>query len=126
MLELTGLLIMGVLVIMVGKTVQVCQVVGWLPVHPLGELRLPYWAGLWFGAFPTWEGLIAQLGAAVFVLGSYAGAEWLRARRRRARLRVPASVAAAPLAQVHASNGSQPSAAGVERVRREPVLSERA
>ena len=67
MLEVTGLLILGVLVIMVGKTVQVCQVVGWLPVHPIGELRLPYWAGLWFGLFPTWEGAAAQLGAVAFV-----------------------------------------------------------
>jgi high-affinity iron transporter len=90
MLELTGVLILGVLVIMVGKTVQVCQVVGWVPVHPIGELRLPYWAGLWFGVFPTWEGVVAQLGAAVFVVGSYFGAEWLRARRRRERLRAPA------------------------------------
>jgi high-affinity iron transporter len=90
MLELTGLLILGVLVVMVGKTVQVCQVVGWIPVHPIGELRLPYWAGLWFGVFPTWEGLVAQVGAAVFVLGSYAGAEWLRARKRRAILTGPA------------------------------------
>ena len=93
MLELTGLLILGVLVIMAGKTVQVCQVVGWLPVHPIGELRLPYWAGLWFGVFPTWEGVAAQLGAAAFVLGSYAAAEWLRARRRRARFGAPARVA---------------------------------
>ena len=86
MLELTGVLILGVLVIMAGKTVQVCQVVGWLPVHPIGEIRLPYWAGLWFGVFPTWEGVAAQVGAAAFVLGSYGGAEWLRARRRRAKL----------------------------------------
>ena len=86
MLELTGLLILGVLVIMAGKTVQVSQVVGWLPVHPIGELRLPYWAGLWFGVFPTWEGVAAQVGAATFVLGSYAGAEWLRRQRRRSRI----------------------------------------
>ena len=79
-------LILGVLVVMAGKTVQVCQVVGWLPVHPIGELRLPYWAGLWFGVFPTWEGVAAQVGAAGFVLGSYAGAEWLRGRSRRAKL----------------------------------------
>jgi high-affinity iron transporter len=86
MLEFTGLMILGVLVIMAGKTVQVCQVVGWLPVHPIGEIRLPYWAGLWFGVFPTWEGVAAQVGAAVFVLGSYVGAEWLRSRRRAAKL----------------------------------------
>jgi high-affinity iron transporter len=86
MLELTGILILGVLVIMAGKTVQVSQVVGWLPVHPIGEIRFPYWAGLWFGVFPTWEGLTAQVGAAVFVVGSYVGAEWWRSRRRAAKL----------------------------------------
>ena len=86
MLEFTGIMILGVLVVMAGKTVQVCQVVGWLPVHPIGDLRLPYWAGLWFGVFPTWEGLAAQFGAAFFVIGSYGGAEWLRARQRRAKL----------------------------------------
>ena len=93
MLELTAVMILGVLVIMVGKTIQVCQVVGWLPVHPIGEFQLPYWAGLWFGVFPTWEGIGAQLGAAAFVIGSYAGAEWLRARRRQARLNPPVQLA---------------------------------
>ena len=86
MLELTGVMILGVLVVMAGKTVQVCQVVGWLPVHPIGDLRLPYWAGLWFGVFPTWEGVAAQVGAALFVVGSYFGAEWVRARNRRAKV----------------------------------------
>jgi high-affinity iron transporter len=85
MLELTGVLILGVLVIMVGKTVQVLQVVGWLPVHPIEGVRLPYWAGAWFGVFPTWEGLAAQLAAIGVVLGSYVGAERLR-RRKRARI----------------------------------------
>ena len=99
MLELTGLLILGVLVIMVGKTVQVCQVVGWVPVHPIGELRLPYWAGLWFGVFPTWEGVVAQLAAAAFVLGSYGGAEWIRARRRRAIREAPMPALAASRAE---------------------------
>jgi high-affinity iron transporter len=88
-----------VLVIMVGKTVQVCQVVGWLPVHPIGDLRLPYWAGLWFGIFPTWEGVVAQVGAAAFVVGSYAGAEWIRARRRRAIRSVPVPQPAASRAE---------------------------
>jgi high-affinity iron transporter len=87
---------------MAGKTVQVCQVVGWLPVHPIGDLRLPYWAGLWFGVFPTWEGGAAQVGAALFVLGSYAAAEWLRGRSRRARLErldaAPAARAPEPVA----------------------------
>ena len=100
MLELTGLLILGVLVIMAGKTVQVCQVVGWLPVHTIGDLRLPYWAGLWFGVFPTWEGVAAQVGAALLVLGSYFAAEWMHGRRRRAKL-APASLPIPALATSH-------------------------
>ncbi len=103
MLELTGLLILGVLVVMTGKTVQVCQVVGWLPVHPIGDVRLPYRAGLWFGLFPTWEGAIAQVSAALFVLGSYVGAERMYARRRRARLAaIPATEARPSPAPLHA------------------------
>jgi high-affinity iron transporter len=96
MLELTGVLILAVLVIMVGKTVQVCQVVGWLPVHPIQGVRLPYWAGAWFGVFPTWEGVIAQVAAVALVLGSYFGAERLRARKRARILREPAPAFAAP------------------------------
>ena len=84
MLMATGLLITWVLVVMAGTTVQTLQVVGWLPVHPIDGLRLPYWAGLWLGVFPTWEGVAAQLGAAVFVIGSYFAAERIRLRRRRA------------------------------------------
>jgi high-affinity iron transporter len=83
MLELTGVLILAVLVVMVGKTVQVCQVVGWLPVHAVDGVRLPYWAGAWLGVFPTWEGIVAQALAVLLVVGSYVGAERMRTRRRR-------------------------------------------
>ena len=86
-----GLLITWVLVVMAGTTVQTLQVAGWLPVHPVEGLRLPYWVGLWFGVFPTWEGLAAQTaGAATFVLGSYlrgrAAAEAAPTPDSRARL----------------------------------------
>jgi high-affinity iron transporter len=63
--------------------VQNLQVVGWMPVTPVEGLRLPYWTGLWLGIFPTWEGLLAQCGAAAFVVGSYLTAEYVRKRRRR-------------------------------------------
>ena len=86
MLVATGLLLVWVLVVMVGTTVQSLQVVGWVAVTPVEGLRLPYWAGLWFGVYPTWQGLIAQAAAIVFVLGSYVLAEQLRGRRRRAIL----------------------------------------
>jgi high-affinity iron transporter len=92
MLVMTGVLILGVLVVMVGSTVQTLQVVGWIPVHPVDGLTLPYWAGLWLGIFPTWEGLGAQAAAAGVVLGSYVVAEQLRARRRRVRIASARSV----------------------------------
>ena len=92
MLIATGLLILWVLVVMVGTTAQTLQVVGWVPVTPVEGLRLPYWAGLWLGIFPTWEGLLAQGAAIVFVLGSYVLAETLRKRKRRAILEKPAPV----------------------------------
>jgi high-affinity iron transporter len=89
MLIATGLLITAVLVVLVGKTVQTMQVVGWVPVTPIEGLTVPYWAGLWFGVHPTWQGLIAQAAAAAFVLGSYVAAEQLRARRRARILSTP-------------------------------------
>ncbi len=99
MLMATGLLITWVLVVMAGTTIQTLQVVGWVPVHPIEGLRLPYWAGLWLGVFPTWEGVAAQVGAAVFVLGSYFAAEQIRQLRRRAMFApepLPVPVAVAP------------------------------
>jgi high-affinity iron transporter len=86
LLVVTGLLILVVLVVMVGTTVQTLQAVGWLPVHPVDGLTFPYWAGLWLGLFPTWEGLVAQATATGVVLGSYVAAEEVRRRRRQRRL----------------------------------------
>lgn len=81
MLIVTGIMIGGVLLVMVGNTTHVLQVVGWLPIHPIAELPLPYWTGVWFGTYPTWEGLLLQATAAVFVIGSYYLAEWQKKRR---------------------------------------------
>jgi high-affinity iron transporter len=80
----TGVLVTGVLVVMVGTTVQTMQKVGWLAVSPIDGLELPYWTGLWLGLYPTWQGVSAQIAAATIVLGSYFAAEHTR-RRRRAR-----------------------------------------
>jgi high-affinity iron transporter len=82
MLVATGVLITVVLVALVGQTVQTMQAVGWLPVSP-ASVELPYWSGVWLGVYPTWEGLTAQAGAALVVVGSYVVAEALRARKRR-------------------------------------------
>jgi high-affinity iron transporter len=89
----TGILITGVLVVMVGTTVQTMQKVGWIGVTPIEGLELPYWAGLWLGLFPTWQGLIAQAAAVAFVVGSYLAAEGLQRRRREARIAGTASPA---------------------------------
>jgi len=75
MLIVTGVLISLVLVVMVGNTVHIMQLVGWMPLHPIRWLTLPYWTGMWFGLYPTWEGFALQLAALAFVLGSYFIAE---------------------------------------------------
>lgn len=81
----TAVLIGVVLVTMVGNTVHVMQKVGWMSLHPIRGLDIPYWMGLWFGLFPTWEGIGWQVAAAVFVIGSYYLAEFLRSKERKER-----------------------------------------
>jgi high-affinity iron transporter len=77
-LIVTGVLIGSVLLQMVGSTVHVFQVVGWLPIHIVQGLNIPYWLGTWFGIYPTWEGFGLQLASSIFVVGSYYLAEGLR------------------------------------------------
>jgi len=76
MLVLTGVLLAGVLLVMVGESVQEMQLAGWLPTHPL-RLSFPDWMGVWFATFPTLEGLASQVLAAAILLGSYF---WVRNR----------------------------------------------
>lgn len=73
MLIITGVMLGGVLLVMVGEQAQEMQLAGWLHTTTMPSLTrvLPTWAGLWFAVFPTVETLTAQLLAAVFVLGSY-------------------------------------------------------
>jgi high-affinity iron transporter len=80
MLIVTGIMIAAVLVVMVGNTVHVFQIVGWAPITPIGNAQFPYWTGVWFGLFSTWEGVIAQAIALVFVVGSYYVAEFQHSR----------------------------------------------
>jgi high-affinity iron transporter len=80
MLIVTGVMIGVVLLQMVGNTVHVTQVVGWMSIHPIRWLELPYWVGMWFGLYATWEGIGLQVGAAVFVIGSYILAERVQHR----------------------------------------------
>jgi high-affinity iron transporter len=80
-LIITGIMIAAVLLQIVGSTTHVMQVVGWLPIHIIQGLELPYWLGTWFGVYATWEGLVLQLAAAIFVIGSYYVAEGMRKRK---------------------------------------------
>ncbi len=84
MLVVTGVMIGGVLLIMVGNTTHIMQMVGWLPAHTISALDLPYWVGTWLGVYPTWEGILLQIAAGTFVIGSYFLAERQKGHRSEA------------------------------------------
>ena len=86
MLIVTGVLIGFVLVVMVGQTARTMQGTGWLPITPV-DADIPYWTGLWFGVYPTWETIGAQIAALVFVVGSYFVAQEVKVKRPRRKAR---------------------------------------
>lgn len=73
MLVLTGVLLGGVLLVMVGEQAQEMQLARWIPTTQISSLRaiVPAWAGLWFSVFPTVQTLAAQGIAGAVVIGSY-------------------------------------------------------
>src|SRR5213592_1862441 len=73
MLITTGILLGVVLLVMVGEQAQEMQLAQWISTTEIHSLKnyLPPWMGLWFAVFPTVETLVAQLIAAVLVIGSY-------------------------------------------------------
>ncbi len=85
MLVVTGVMIGFVLLTMVGNTVHVMQVVGWLPINPIIGVNLPLWMGQWLGLFATWQGIGFQIAAAAFVIGSYVWAEHMNKGRRESK-----------------------------------------
>src|SRR5215467_14014887 len=68
-----GIVLGVVLLVMVGEQAQEMQLAHWIPTTPIAflETYIPGWMGLWFAVFPTVETLVAQLIAAVLVIGSY-------------------------------------------------------
>ena len=94
MLVATGILLGVVLLVMVGESVQELQLAGWIGTSPV-NVNIPGWMGLWFAIFPNVETIVAQLVAAVLVIGSYFLAEEMRVRRPR---RQGGSVAVRPAA----------------------------
>jgi high-affinity iron transporter len=73
MLIVTGVLLGGVLLVMVGEQAQEMQLAHWIPTTEITSLKalMPAWAGLWFSVFPTVETLAAQAVAGAIVVGSY-------------------------------------------------------
>jgi high-affinity iron transporter len=73
MLITTGVLLGVVLLVMVGEQAQEMQLAHWIGRTEIPMLVnvIPAWMGMWFAVFPTYETLIAQLIAAILVVGSY-------------------------------------------------------
>jgi high-affinity iron transporter len=69
----TGVMLGFVLLVMVGEQAQEMQLAGWIPTTKIAGLEnlTPDWMGVWFSIFPTVETLLAQLLAAILVIGSY-------------------------------------------------------
>lgn len=79
-LVITAIMIGVVLLQMVGSTVHVMQVVGWLPIHVI-HIDIPLWLGTWFGVYPTWEGIVLQFISAFYLIGSYYLAQGMRKKK---------------------------------------------
>lgn len=83
MLVLTGVMLGGVLLVMVGEQALEMQQAGWLSATHF-NLAMPAWLNVWFGIYPTFESIGLQLLAAILVIGSYFIASRVQRRPRRA------------------------------------------
>ncbi|WP_067623688.1 FTR1 family iron permease [Alicyclobacillus acidiphilus] len=81
MLVFTGIMLGVVFEIMVGEQVNEMQLANWIPTHTFG-VNIPAWAGTWFSVFNNWETVIAQIIAAIFIIGSYYAARMERFKPR--------------------------------------------
>jgi high-affinity iron transporter len=107
MLVFTGVLLGVFLIVVVGQTAQNLQEAHWISTTTL-HLSIPDWMGVWFAVFPTVESLCAQLFAAVFVIGSYFMAQYLKVwrPRRQAKTSTHGSESAPGLQPLHATGSS--------------------
>jgi high-affinity iron transporter len=98
MLITTGVLLGVVLLVMVGEQAQEMQLAHWISRTDVPWLVpvLPPWLGMWFAIFPTYETLLAQLLAAIVVVGSYFAARRVRCTAEPEATSAPASQPAAP------------------------------
>ncbi|NRD77035.1 FTR1 family protein [Bacillus sp. BRMEA1] len=88
MLVFTGALLVVVLAVMVGETVQEMQLAGWISTTNL-NINIPNWAGVWFCIFPTVETLSFQALAVFYVLGSYFAARYLTKKKAIKQKMIP-------------------------------------
>ena len=88
LLVVTGVLVVSIMVTFLGSAVRLFQTVSWLPVHPLPGLNLPNWLGVWFGLYPSWEGLLIPPLALVYVGGAWL---YLRLTAKRAQEKIAAA-----------------------------------
>ena len=96
LLIITGVLLLFVLLVSVGEEVNEMQLAGWIGTTPVPGLTVPGWMGTWFSIFPNWQTFAGQFIALALVIGSYAGAQYLRVWRPRRRGRQAAHLAVAP------------------------------
>jgi high-affinity iron transporter len=85
LLIITGVMLLSVLLVSVGEEVNEMQLAGWIGTTPVHGLYIPGWMGTWFSLFPNWETFVGQAIALLLVLGSYAGAQYVRVWRPRRR-----------------------------------------
>jgi high-affinity iron transporter len=85
MLVFTGALLVVVLAVMMGETVQEMQLAGWISTTAI-NIYIPNWMGVWFCLFPTVETLSSQVLAVVYVVGSYLAAHYLTKRKAAKQL----------------------------------------
>jgi high-affinity iron transporter len=100
LLIITGVLLLGVLLVSVGEEVNEMQLAGWIGTTNIGWLHLPGWLGTWFSLFPNVETFLGQFIAIVIVVGSYVAAQYLRVWRPRRRGERAFRIADAPPADV--------------------------
>src|SRR5213082_4125180 len=109
MLITTGILLGVVLEVMVGEQAQEMQLAHWISRTDIGWLTnvIPAWMGMWFSVFPTYETMVAQLLAAILVVGSYYAATHMQRRVRPDNsYSANATAASSSLSQVALDNQS--------------------
>src|SRR5437762_10312197 len=109
MLITTGILLGVVLEVMVGEQAQEMQLAHWISRTDIGWLTnvIPAWMGVWFAVFPTYEMMVAQLLAAILVVGSYYAATHMQRRVRPDNsYSANATAASSSLSQVALDNQS--------------------